>query len=148
MSQHEVQSSGCLLTRDPTLHGSKVCGRLRLARVEDLNRTAAEHGNGQTGRASNGLLTSGDDTIQTPGVEGNLFGGDRADTIANDQSIGRDALDRLGEFLEREQDSGRGIDMRGSNELILLLLERLLDVGSGGNAADWAGELGDFGAVG
>ncbi len=136
-----------LLTRSPVLHVGKVGRGGNLAVVCDVDSTAAEEGNGQASGSTDRLLTSSDDTIQAPVVKGKLLAGDTADTVGNDEGIGRDLLDRLDEGLEVEQDTGRGVDMGGGDKLVLLLGEGLFNLGGGGDAANGTVELGHLGAV-
>lgn len=113
----------------------------------NIDGTAAEEGNGQTGGSANGLLAGGNDAVQTPLVKGELLAGDAAHAVGNDERLGRDLLDRLDEALEVKQDAGRGVDVGGGDKLELLVRQRLFNVGGRGDAADGAVELGHLGAV-
>ncbi len=136
-----------LLTRSPVLHVGKVgCGG-NLAVVGDIDGAAAEERDGQASGGTDGLLAGSDDTVQTPVVESEFLAGDTADTVGNDECVWRDLLDGLNEGLEVEQNTGRSVDMGGSDELELLLGEGLLNLGGRGDAADRTVELGHLGAV-
>lgn len=136
------------LTGNPSLHGSKVSSRLGLAIVDNVDGTAGEHGDVQTGRAANGLLAGGNNGVQTPLVKGNLLAGNTADTVGNDQGVGGDTLDDLAKALEVEENTCGGIDVSGGDDLVLLLLESLLNLVRLRAAADGTGQLGDVGTVG
>lgn len=136
-----------LLTRSPVLHVGKVGRGGDLAVVGDFHGTAAEEGDGKTGRGTDSLLARGDDTVQTPFVKGQLLAGDTADAVGNDEGVGGDLLDGLHEGLEVEENTGRGVDVGGGDELELLLGQGLFNLGRRGDAADGAVELGHLGAV-
>lgn len=114
----------------------------------DIDGAAAEEGDRETSRGTNGLLAGGNDTVQAPFVESEFLTRHTADTVGNDERVGRDLLDRLDERLEVKEDTGRGVDVGGGNQLVLLLGEGLLNLGSRRNAADGTVELGHLGAVG
>lgn len=137
-----------MLTGKPTLHGSKVGGWLSLAVLDYIDSTPAEHGNGQTGRASDGFLAGGNDTIQTPVVKSNLLAGNTADAVGDDQGFWRHALDQVGQGFELKQDASGSVDVSCGDELVLLLLERLLDLVELRSTAHGPSDGGDLGAVG
>lgn len=135
------------LTVRPVLHGSKVGGRGGLSALEGLHRPPAEHGDGQAGRAANGLLAGGDDAIQLPPVKVNLFARHAADTVDEDEGVGGDLVDKGREVLELAENTGRGIDVGDGDGLVLLLRQRLFDLGELGLGAGRRPELGHVGAV-
>lgn len=131
----------------PVLHRSKVRGGGSLAALEGLDSAAAEHGDGETGRAANGLLRGSDNTVKLPGIKVDLLAGNGADTIDNDEGIGRDPVDELGKVLELAKNTGGGIDVGDGKELVLLLRKGLLDLGELRAAAGLGRDLGNVGAV-
>ncbi|KAI6768724.1 hypothetical protein HG531_010913 [Fusarium graminearum] len=111
------------LTGSPVLHGSKVGGDRSLAVLKSgSNSSATEERDGETSRNANGLLTSSNNTIQTPLVECDLLTSNTANTIDNDKSLRRDSLHSSGECL--------------------------LDFGKLRSATNLTVELGDVGTVG
>lgn len=113
----------------------------------NLDGARAEEGQRKASRSTNGLLASSDETVQAPFVKGELLGGDGAHAVANDESLGGHALDNLSQALEIKQHTGRGVDVCGGNDLVLLLGQGLFNFVKGRTAADGTGELGHVGAV-
>lgn len=135
------------LTRSPALHVGKVRGSRGLAAVSNLNSAAAEEGDGEASRGTNGLLGGGDETVQTPFIEGKLLNSNAADAVSDDEGVGGDLLDSLNEALEVEYNTGRGVDVGSGDNLVLLLGQGLGDVIEGRGAADGTVELGHIGTV-
>ena len=132
----------------PVLEGGEVGGGRRLASLVGLDGLAAEHGDGQAGRAADGLLARRHDTVQLPGVELDLLAGNAAHAVDDEQRLGRHALHQLGEVLELAQHARRGVDVGHGDHLVLLGLEGLLDLGQLRPATHGVGgQLGHFGAV-
>ena len=136
-----------VLTGKPVLHRSKVRGRGSLAALEGLDGTTAEHGDGETSGAANGLLGGSDNTIELPGIKVDLLAGDGADTVNDDESLGGNPVDELGKVLELAEDTGGGINVGDGKELVLLLRKGLLDLGELRAATGLGRDLGDVGAV-
>ena len=135
------------LTWCPVLHGGKVRRGGRLAVLDGLHGTAAEHGDGQAGGAANGLLAGSHDAVQAPGVKVNLLAGHAAHAVDDDEGVGRDLVDEGGQLLQLAEDAGGGVDVRNGDGLVPLLGQRLLDLGQLGLGADGRLELRHVGAV-
>lgn len=115
--------------------------------MSNLDGTAAEEGDGETSRGTDSLLASSDETIKFPVVKGELLYGDTAHTVGNDERLGRDLLDDVRETLEVKDNTGRGINVGGSNQLVLLLGQSLLNLFERRTATNGTIELGDVGAI-
>lgn len=113
----------------------------------NLNGTLTEERDGETSRGTNGLLGGGNETIKAPFVEGKLLDGDTADTVGNNEGLGRNLLDSLDKSLEVENNTGRSINVGGSDDLVLLLGEGLGNLIERRNRADLTSNLGDLGTV-
>ena len=131
----------------PVLHGGKVGSGGSLAVLEGLDRLSAEHGDGETGRAANSLLAGGDNTIELPLIESNLLAGDTAHTVNNDEGLRGDSVHEGGQLLQLAENTSRGVDVSDGDHLVLLLRQRLLDLGKLGALANGGLELRDVGAV-
>lgn len=146
----EVRWLQCLVRLhdwEPIPHGSEVGSWWVLAGLESLNGAAREHGDGETSWNSDTLLGGGDNSIKLPVIEENLLRADGADTINNEECLWRDALDQLTESLELREDTSGCVDVGDGNDLVLLLLERLLNLWQLWAGANWCLELGDICAV-
>lgn len=141
------RNRGGKLTWRPVLHGSKVRRGRRLAVLEGLHGPAAEHGDGQAGRAADGLLAGGDHSIQIPAIKIDLLAGNTADAVDDDERVGRDLADQGRQVLQLAQHAGGGVDVGDGDGLVALLGQRLLDLGQLGPGAHGRLELGHVGAV-
>jgi len=133
---------------EPVGNRSVVGGGRGLARSRGLDGTAGTHHDAQTGRAANGLLAGGNHSIQVPFVECDLLRADTAHTVDNDQSVRADTADDLGNSLDVIEDTGGGIDVSDSDDLVGLLLQGLLDLLEGGAVANRGTKVCNLGAVG
>lgn len=136
------------LTREPVLERSEVGRRWGLAGLEGLDGAAGVHGDGQAGGATKTLLRAGQDDVELPVVEEDFLGADTADAIDDEEGLRGDALNELRQALEVAEDTSRGIHVRDGDELVFLLLERLLDLWELWTAADGRLELCHVRAVG
>lgn len=146
----EVRWFQCLIRLhdwEPVLHGSEIRSWWVLAGLESVNGAAREHGDGETSWNSDALLGGGDNSVKLPVIEENLLRANGADTINYQKSLWRDALDQLAESLELREDTGGCVDVGDGNDLVLLLLERLLNLWELWAGANWCLELGDVCAV-
>lgn len=134
--------------RQPVGHGGVVGGRRGLAVAEAVDGTGRGHDDAEAGRAADGLLAGGQDDVDVPGVEGDLFTADGADAVDDDEGVGADTADKLGDTLHVTEDTGGGVDVGDGEELVGLLLEGLLDLLERGAVSDGGLELGGVGAVG
>jgi hypothetical protein len=135
-------------TREPILERGEVGRRRRLAGLEDLDGAAGVHGDGEAGGACQALLRAGEDGVEFPLVEEDFLAPDAADAIDDQEGFRGDALDQLGQALQVAEHARRGIHVRDGHELVLLLLQRLLDLGQLGTAPDGRFELRNVRAVG
>jgi hypothetical protein len=115
-------------TWEPVLEGRKVGPWWLLAGLEGLYGTARVHGDGETGGAADTLLGCGNDGIDLPIIEENVFGADTADAVHDQEGLWRDSLDQLGQRLQVAENTSGGINMSNSQKLVLLLLQCLLDL--------------------
>lgn len=132
----------------PVGHGGVVGSRRGLAVAEAVDGAGRGHDDAETGRAANGLLAGGQDNVDVPGVEGNLLAADGADTVNDNEGVGANAADELGDTLDVAEDTGGGVNVGDGEELVGLLLEGLLDLLERGTVSDGSLELGGVGAVG
>jgi hypothetical protein len=88
------------LTRKPLVPVGIVRGNRCLSIFNNLESLLTGYDNRKTGRNTKALLRTSDNDIQVPGIETNLLRTDRADTIDNDQGIGRDRLDSFSNSLD------------------------------------------------
>jgi hypothetical protein len=131
----------------PVLHGGEVGRHGGLAVLEGGHGPLAEHGDGQTSGAADGLLACGDNAVELPLVKSDLLASDTAHAVDDEQGIRRDPVHKLGELLELAENTGRGVDVSHGDDLVLLLRQGLLDLGELRPATDGAGQLRDVGAV-
>lgn len=87
---------------------------------------ARSHKYAQASRAPNALLRGREHDIQLPVVEANLLRSDTAHAINHDQRLRADLVHELAQCLDLAQHTRRRVDVCDSNDLVLLLLERLL----------------------
>lgn len=112
----------------PVLPRAKVgCGR-NTAGLEALDGTAGCHDDTQTSRATNGLLTGGDNAVDAPVVELDLFATDTAHTVDNDEGVRADSVDKLADVLDLAENACGGVDVGNGNSLVLLLAQSLFDL--------------------
>lgn len=135
-------------TGRPVLHRGKVRGRRGLPVLEPLHGPLAEHGDGQAGGAPDGLLAGRDHAIEVPLVKGELLAANTAHTIDDDERLRRHPADQRHKVLQLAQHAGRGVDVRDGQQLVLLLAQRLFDLGQLWARADGGLELRDLGTVG
>jgi hypothetical protein len=106
-------------------------------------------------------------SVDRPIVHTDLLTRDGADGVENNERVGRDAADDFGNGLRVGEDTGgcfvsssvlcggnggrggrTGVDVGDSDELVLVLLQRLLDRFEGRTSTDGRAELGDGSAIG
>lgn len=112
----------------PLLQVAKVDGDLGLA-LDLLDGSGRGHGDGEAGGGTDGLLGGGQDKVESPVVKGDGLNSDGADTVNDNQSLGGDLVDELGDGLDVNDDTGRGINVGQGDDVVLLLLEGSLDLG-------------------
>lgn len=108
--------------------GSKVGVGARFAGFERLNGTAGCHDDGQTSGTSNGFLRGGDDGVDAPFVEADFFAAYRADSVDDEEGVGRDLFDKFGERLNLGEDTSGGVGVCDGDDFVLFLLQRLFDL--------------------
>ena len=112
----------------PVGHRGVVAGRRGLAGAEAVHGTAGEHGDAEAGRAANGLLGGRHDSVNAPGVKGDLLAANGAHAVDDDEGVGADAADDFGHGLDVAEDTGRGVDMRDGDHLVVLFFQGLFDL--------------------
>ena len=132
----------------PVGEGGVVGGGRGLAVLEDVDGAAGEHEDAEAGGAADGLLAGGQDDVDVPGVEGDLLTADAADAVDDDEGLGADAADDLGDALDVGEHAGGGVDVGDGDDLVGLLLQGLLDLLKRGALADGGLDLRGVGAVG
>lgn len=153
----------------PPLVVGKVSRDRSLARVEDLERLLRERRDRDARGDRDALLRGADDDVDLPVVHADLFGRDGADTVEDDERVGRDAANRLGDGLGVGEDARRcgqvlalldrlsmvnreerltGVDVSKSQDRVLFLLQRRLDLVERRPSADRSANLVDLGTVG
>lgn len=136
------------LTWEPVLERGEVRRRRRLAGLEDLDGAAGVHGDRQASWGTEALLRARQDSIELPLVKAEILSSNTAHAIDDEERLRADALDELRQALKVGKHTRRGIHVRDRHELILLLLERLLDLRQLRAAADRGLDLRDVRAVG
>jgi hypothetical protein len=92
-------------------------------------------------------LRSGEDDIELPVVEANLLTADTAHAVDDEECVGAHLLHKLAQCFELTEHAGRGIDVCNRDDLVALLLQRLLNLVELRSVADGSLELSDLGAV-
>lgn len=133
---------------DPVGHGGVVGRRRGLAGLEAVYGARGGHDDAETRWAADGLLASGENDVNVPGVEGDLLRANAADTVHDDKGVGADTTDNLSHALDVAEDTGGSIDVGDCDDLVGLLLEGLLDLLKRRTVPDGSLELGGLGAVG
>jgi hypothetical protein len=87
------------------------------------------------------------DRVELPVVKADLLGANTADTVHNEQSVRADAVHEIAQCLELAEYAGRGIHVCDGNHLVLLVLERLLDLVELRPVTNWRLELCHLDAV-
>lgn len=112
----------------PVLPRSEVGSGPCLAVLEGLDGTAGSHQDGQTGGATDTLLRGSEHNVKLPVVEPDLLAADTAHAVHDDEGLGADAVDELRERLDLAEHTGGGVHVGDGKDLVLLLLERGLDL--------------------
>jgi hypothetical protein len=73
-------------------------------------------------------LRRSEHNVELPVVEAYLFGSDAADAIDNNQCLWADLVDELAKCLDLAEHTGAGVYMCDGQDLVLLLLQRSLDL--------------------
>ena len=69
-------------------------------------------------------MRCGEDDVETPVVEADIFGADGTDAVYDDESGGRYAVDEFGEGFDFAEDAGGGVDVGHGEDFVGLFLER------------------------
>lgn len=81
-----------------------------------LDGSAAEHAHAETRRRAQTLLRGRDDDVETPVVEPDLLGSDRADSVEDDERVGRVLLDQIAEVRRGGEYAGGRVDWDTSRQ--------------------------------
>lgn len=115
-------------TWEPVLERCKIGSGWLLAGLEGIDGAAREHRDGKPGWTADALLGRGDDGVDFPVVEEDLLGTDTANAIHDKEGLWRNSLDQLRQRLQLAENTGGGIDVGDSQQLVLLLLQCFLDL--------------------
>lgn len=96
--------------RQPPLPIDIVAPNWRLALLERLDRPFRNQTHAQAGRGAEALLRGGNDNVQTPIVESDFLGRDRADGVEGDERVGRVLFDERGDVRGGREDAGGGVN--------------------------------------
>ena len=110
----------------PVLPASEVRRGPGFPVLEGLDCASRCHYDAETCWAANTLLRGSEDNVKFPVVECDLFRADTANAIHDDQGLRADSVNQFTQRLDLAQHSGRRVHVCHGDELIFLLLERLL----------------------
>lgn len=113
-----------------------------------LHGAAGKHEDAQAWRAADCLLACGEDDVDIPAVEGDLFTTHAADAVDDDEGFGADFSDDFGDGFDITQHTGGCIDVGDGQDLVFVLCEGVLDLVKRGSIANGGLELRSIDAVG